>query len=113
VHSSKRSSRAEFWQQVLQQFTDSKLSVAQFCTQNGLSTQSLYQWKRKLQPSDRSSSNAVVPVRILPSTQAPSSQTIQIITPSGFSVRVDPSMPSAELTQLIAAIEAASRGDAC
>ncbi|MFN7730386.1 MAG: IS66 family insertion sequence element accessory protein TnpA [Pirellula sp.] len=81
MHSSKRSSRAEFWQQVLEQFTDSKLSVAQFCSQNGLSVQSPYQWKRKLQPSDRSSPNAVVPVRIIPSTPVPSPQMIQIITP--------------------------------
>lgn len=113
MHSSKRSSRAEFWQQALQQFTDSKLSVADFCSQNGLSVQSFYQWKRKLQPSVRSSASAVVPVRIIPDTPVPSPQMIQIMTPSGFAIRVDSSLPPTQLTRLIAAVEAASRGEAC
>jgi Transposase len=113
VHSSKRSSRAEFWKQVLQQFAESKLSVAEFCSQKGLSVQSFYQWKRKLLPADRSPLNAVVPVHIVPSSPASSPLPIQIMTPSGFTIRVDSSMPSSQLTQLIAAIEAASRGESC
>jgi hypothetical protein len=43
MESSKRSSRAEFWQNVLQQFTESKLSVVDFCSQKGLAVQSFYQ----------------------------------------------------------------------
>lgn len=113
MESSKRSSRAEFWQLVLQQFDESKLSVADFCSQKGLSVQSFYQWKRKLLPTDRTALNAVVPVRIIPSNPAPLPRPIQIMTPSGFAIRVDSSMSSTQLTQLIAAIEAASRGESC
>jgi hypothetical protein len=56
VESSKRSSRVEFWQDVLKQFLDSKLSVIDFCSQKGLSVPSFYQWKRKLLPPAKSPS---------------------------------------------------------
>lgn len=114
MESSKRSSRAEFWQDVLQQFVGSKLSVIDFCTQKGVSVPSFYQWKRKLLPVEKSPSvSAMVPVRIIPSNPTPAPQPIQIMTPSGFAIRVDSSMPSIQLAQLIAAIEAGSRGESC
>ena len=114
MESSKRSSRAEFWQDALQQFADSKLSVIDFCSQKGLSVPSFYQWKRKLLPVDKTPQvSAMVPVRIIPSNPTPAQQPIQIVTPSGFTIRIDSSMPSTQLTQLIAAIEAASRGESC
>jgi hypothetical protein len=114
MESSKRSSRAEFWQNVLQQFTESKLSVVDFRSQKGLAVQSFYQWKRKLLSADKPPPvSAMVPVRIIPAHPKPSPQPIQIITPCGFTIRVDSAMPSAQLTQLIAAIEAASKGESC
>ncbi len=114
MESSKRSSRAEFWQDVLKQFVDSKLSVIDFCSQKGLSVPSFYQWKRKLLPPDKTHPvSAMVPVRIIPSNPTPSPQPIQIMTPSGFTIRIDSSMSSTQLTQLIAAIEAGSRGESC
>jgi transposase-like protein len=114
MESSKRSARAEFWQQALQQYVESKLSVSDFCSQKGLSVPAFYQWKRKLLAPDKPSSvNAMVPVRIIPSSAAPAPQPIQIMTPSGFAIRVDSSMPSNQVAQLIAAIEAASRGESC
>ena len=114
MESSKRSARAEFWQQALQQFTESKLSATDFCSQKGLSVQSFYQWKRKLLSADGPPSvNAMVPVRIIPSCPASVPQPIQIMTPSGFAIRVDSSMPSNQVAKLIAAIEAASRGESC
>lgn len=111
---SKPSSRTDFWQDVLRQFVDSRLSVIDFCSQKGVSVPSFYQWKRKLQSVDKAPPvSAMVPVRIIPADPKPSPKPIQIITPSGFSIRVDSSMPSTQLTQLIAAIEAASRGESC
>ena len=115
MESSKRSSRVEFWQDVLKQFVDSKLSVIDFCSQKGLSVPSFYQWKRKLLPPPAKTPpvSAMVPVRIIPSNPTPSPQPIQIMTPSGFTIRIDSSMHSTQLTQLIAAIEAGSRGESC
>lgn len=114
MESSNRSSRVEFWQDVLKQFVDSKLSVVDFCSQKGLSVPSFYQWKRKLLPVDKSPPvSAMVPVRIIPSNPAPAPQPVQIMTPSGFTIRFDSSMPSTRLAQLIAAIETGSRGESC
>ena len=114
MESSKRSSRADFWRDALQQFVDSKLSVIDFCSQKGVSVPSFYQWKRKLQSADKAPPvSAMVPVRSVPANPKPVPQPIQIMTPSGFAIRVDSAMPSTELTQLIAAIEAASRGESC
>ncbi len=114
MESSKRSSRVEFWQDVLKQFVDSKLSVIDFCSQKGLSVPSFYQWKRKLLPPDKTPPvSAMVPVRIIPSNPTPVQQPIQIMTPSGFTIRIDSSMPSTQLAQLIAAIEVGSRGESC
>jgi transposase len=114
MESSKRSAKAEFWQHALQQFVESKLCVTDFCSQKGLSVPSFYQWKRKLLSPDKTPPvSAMVPVRIIPSNPTPSPQPIQIVTPSGFSIRVDSSMPSTQLARLIAAIEAGSRGESC
>jgi hypothetical protein len=44
------SSKAEYWQRVLDEQRLSKLSVAAFCVQNSISIPSFYQWRKKLQP---------------------------------------------------------------
>jgi hypothetical protein len=104
----------EFWQDVLKQFLDSKLSVIDFCSQKGLSVPSFYQWKRKLlSPVKTPPLSAMVPVRIIPANPTPAPQPIQIMTPSGFTIRIDSTMHSTQLAQLIAAIEAGSRGESC
>ena len=84
MESSKRSSRAEFWQVVLQQYSDSKLSVIDFCSQKGVSVPSFYQWKRKRLPVEKSPPvSAMVPVRIIPSNLKPATQPIQKTTKRG------------------------------
>jgi len=85
MESSKRSARAEFWQQAFQQYVESKLSVIDFCSQKGLSVPSFYQWKRKLLATDSPPSvNAMVPVHIIPSRPTPAQQSIQWI-PGSYS----------------------------
>jgi hypothetical protein len=77
-----------FGKNVLQQFAESKLSAVDFCSQRGLAVQSFYQWKRKLLPIDKPPPvSAVVSVRIIPAFPKPSPHAIQIITPSGFTIR--------------------------
>ncbi len=71
----KRSAKAEYWQQRLNEQAASGLTASAFCIQNGLAVQSFYQWKRKLlQPIRVKNSHALVkpsvqslvPVRIVP-----------------------------------------------
>ncbi len=58
--------QSRVWQQVLEEYRQSNLSVAAFCSQKSLSVQSFYQWRRKLQPDHqvRDVQN-LVPVRII------------------------------------------------
>jgi hypothetical protein len=108
------SSKAEYWQRVLDEQRLSKLSVAAFCAQNSISVPSFYQWRKKLQPPQPSvASHSLVPVRIVQNATPVSEQSIQIMTPSGFSIRCNMSVDARKLTQIIEAIEVAERGDSC
>jgi hypothetical protein len=108
------SSKAEYWQGVLDEQRLSKLSVAAFCSQNSISVPSFYQWRKKLQPPKPTfTSQTLVPVRIVSNATPVSEQSIQIMTPSGFSIRCNTSVDAQKLKQIIAAIEVAERGDAC
>ncbi len=112
-----RSSKAAFWQQVLEEYRQSNLSVAAFCSQKSLSVQSFYQWRRKLQPDHqvRDVQN-LVPVRIItapPQVRSETSSSLHIMTPSGFSVRFDAAVQPQQVTKILEAIELASRGESC
>jgi len=114
MENSRRSAKAEFWKQVLEEHSESNLSVSDFCSQKSLSDQSFYQWKRKLTPRPSScSSPSLIPVRIVPSAPAAVSRSIQVMTPSGYAIRFDSSLEPSQLANLIEAIESAKRGDAC
>ncbi|MFN9415352.1 MAG: IS66 family insertion sequence element accessory protein TnpA [Pirellula sp.] len=117
-----RSAKAEYWQQRLNEQAASGLTASAFCIQKGLAVQSFYQWKRKLlQPIGlrdnpvlvKPAVQSLVPVRIVASNPRPASLPIQIVTPSGFSVRVDSSMSPSEIAHLVASIEVSVRGESC
>lgn len=118
----KRSARAEYWQRMVDRFHASSLSVTKFCAKHKLSTQSFYQWRRKLRPKS-SALNAsfgngrFLPVRIVPSEPSGSERPevenglVQIMTPSGYSVRVSGRLPASRIAELISAIESPYRGE--
>ncbi|MFN9413887.1 MAG: IS66 family insertion sequence element accessory protein TnpA [Pirellula sp.] len=117
-----RSAKAGVWQLLLNEQAASGLTARAFCIQKGLAVQSFYQWKRKLLqpigPRDnpvlvKPSVQSLVPVRIVASAPKPTSLPIQIVTPSGFSVRVDSSMSPSEIAHLVASIEVSVRGESC
>jgi hypothetical protein len=72
------SDRGAFWRDLIERRRHSGLSVAQFCTEFGVSPASFYQWQRKLgyatpesnvQP-DRRAASQLVPVHIVPDALA-------------------------------------------
>jgi transposase-like protein len=79
------------WIERLERFSQSQQSVAQFCADEGVSTASLYQWRRKLQ-TDPVESPAVarfVPVT-LPTDQLPTPATVMSVElPGGIRVRFE------------------------
>jgi transposase len=86
------------WQQRLEHFRRSGLTVADFCDREGLSVASFYAWKRRLaadpgpEPVPR-----FVPVRIV---TPPASAPVELILPSGLVLRLTPGVDLAWLRQL-------------
>lgn len=122
--SSNGSERVEFWRGFLKEQRQSGLSVKAFCAAKNVSEPSFYHWKRKLVPPPPmatnkkrdSSTQMFVPVQLVPTQPASvqPSPTIQIFTPSGFTLRVDASTSHRDLSTLLRAIEDASvRGERC
>ena len=115
--SSNRTSRSEFWRQLLEEHRQCGLSVKAFCAGKNVSVPSFYQWKHKLQSASAASiRNSIVPVKLVSVEQTSPVPvcSVQIFTPSGFSVRVDSAMSREALTGLLSAIEASvQRGELC
>ena len=108
--SPKRSAKAIHWQKVLEQYQRSGLSVRVFCDEKRIPPNSFYQWRRKLQSPSESSSNSIIPVKLVsaPPATAPPSHVVQIMTPNGFSIRLDSAMRSEELSTILRAISAST-----
>jgi hypothetical protein len=92
------------WQQRLDRFRNSGLAVADFCDREGISTASLYAWRRRLQadptPPDADAPR-LVPVRLVtPPTSAP----VELVLPSGCVLRLSPDCDLAWLRQLLPAL---------
>lgn len=106
--------KEEFWRLVLDEHQRSGLTARAFCEQQGVSAPSFYAWRRKLLAVDSRSRqnptdgpNRMVPVNIVDTTRRRSDHDgtvaagwIEIVTPAGFTLRVDPAM----LPQRIAAL---------
>jgi transposase-like protein len=112
---------------MVDRFNASGLSVNDFCARYQISTQSLYQWRRKLQ-TDRATVGAataiaeLLPVRIVPTQNAAAQRSsttvrsqVQIVTPNGFIVRVDASVQPSQLAELLSVVESICDGgnDSC
>jgi hypothetical protein len=106
--------KEEFWRLVLDEHQRSGLTAKAFCEQQGISVPSFYAWRRKLLAGDSRArqdstdgGNRMVPVNIVDTTRRNSDHdgnvatgSIEIVTPTGFTLRVDPAM----LPQRIAAL---------
>jgi len=96
------------WQQRLDRFRRSGLSVADFCDREGISTASFYTWRRRLQ-ADPALNTAdephLVPVRLVP---PPPSAPVELLLPSGVVVRLSPDTDPAWLRQLLPLLGVAS-----
>ena len=95
--------KRDAWQRRLARQRTSRLSVAEFCRQEGVSVQSFYYWKRRLGPVSAARQQAAfVPVRIAP---APSSS-LEIELPNQAVVRVPAEIARERLTEIIQAVGA-------
>ena len=93
MHARTHGNARERWTDLLSQFDDSGLTVAQFCERERCSAASFYQWRRKLrgQSSGRSAGPTFVPIKIADSATASLSTqaTVSLDLPGGVRLRIE------------------------
>src|SRR5262249_25131683 len=89
------------WQQRLDRFRTSGLTVADFCEREGISTASFYAWRRRFEAGAApavADAPRLVPVRLVtPRASAP----VDLPLPSGVVLRLSPDTDLAWLRQLL------------
>ena len=110
--------KESFWRLVMEEFRTSGLSVRAFCAREGLSEPSFYAWRRKLQQRENQRPVApgpseLVPVKIIKAADSEASDVsappLELITPTGFSLRFPANLQPRELTAVLQAIDGVDR----
>jgi len=100
----RNTSKAEQWQQWIQEWRASGLSVRGFCLRRGLAQASFYGWRRKLER--RAAQPATfIPLHILADAGPAPGRALEVILAGGRSVRVPPGFDRATLRQVLAVLE--------
>ena len=101
------SDREQFWRKTLAAFSTSGLSVRAFCRQHGLHEKRFYTWRRNLglSPLARPATSTTpatgfVPVRVV------SDSSLEVVLPSGLTVRVPASADVSHVARLVHALRA-------
>ena len=96
---------ARQWQERLDRFADSDLTIAEFCQLEGYSTASFYQWRRKLTADAGPHAPAFVSVDLQPSDlQDEPPAGIRVDLPGGAAIKIPAGAASADCRNLIAAV---------
>lgn len=113
------SPRAGYWQELIDQQRLGGLSIKQFCFEKNVSVASFYQWRRRLtasndlvvSPGSSASSTAMIPIRLVPPPRPqPVPVAVQILTPNGYSLRIDSSTCPDQLQKILEAVQASGSG---
>lgn len=116
------SAKADYWRQIIDRQQQSGLSIKTFCTQQNISAPSFYQWKSKLQARQLVPTAGLVdgsrllPVQVIAGQSERKHQavrSVQIITPSGYCVRMDSPLSIGELSDLLSMMESGAKGSSC
>lgn len=92
--------RRQLWQERLDRFGHSCLTVAQFCQQEGVSAPSFYQWKRKLAGSMNSQAPSFVPI----SVSRPVDAGAKLTLPGGATIDLGEHVHEDRLRQILGAV---------
>ncbi len=95
---------ARRWQQCLDHFEQSNLSVLDFCDQEGISTASFYAWRRRL--GHRPASAQPAPSDFLPVRLVSPSPAVELVLPSGLTLRIGPDCEPELLRQVLVLVGA-------
>ncbi len=112
--------KVQFWRSLLRQQPGSGMTVKEFCRKHGVSVPSFYAWRRKIAqhdlPMDQRNDerhDRLVPVQLVDSTggnDAVDENRIEIVTPGGFTLRLDHRFPGSDLRGLLEAIASLEKG---
>ena len=101
----------QFWQMVLETFKSSKLSVRQFCKQEGLSEPAFYSWRKKLDANNESANGQKEDQQPLPFIEVamPKNDTValELILSSGNTLRIGSGADGKTLTDVLSALSKA------
>ena len=106
--SGRSSDKERFWRVVLRQFRRSRLSVREFCEQQGVSVPSFYWWRRTLAARDEAAVR-FVPVQVTPAPQPLTADgtagAMELVLGAGRRLRIGPGFDGPTLTRLLALLE--------
>lgn len=98
VKTRRSAEKEHFWRNTLQEQADSGLSVRAFCIRENLSEASFYAWRREIQERDGEKENpaddlaSLIPVTVIDAHQKGAAgveaEMIEVVTPSGYTLRV-------------------------
>ena len=114
--------KEEFWRLALAEQQLSGMTIKAFCVQQGLAAHAFSWWKREIKKRDqrragKQRDNRVNDTRLIPVTvtaQSPSSSeaagtdhsVIEVVSPTGYKMRIKCELPSPNLTDLLDAVTA-------
>jgi len=114
--------KEEFWRLALVEQQASGMTIKAFCVQQGLAAHAFSWWKREIKKRDqrragKQRDNRVNDTRLIPVTvtaQSPSSSeaagtdhsVIEVVSPTGYKMRIKCELPSPNLTDLLDAVTA-------
>ncbi len=105
----RRSSKEQFWRQLLRQWRRSGLSVRDFCAERQVSEPSFYYWRRAIAQRD-ALAPCFVPVRVIPDEPPPIAGTgsgsgLELVLGAGRLLRIGPGFDAATLRRVLALLE--------
>ena len=115
-----RVERARYWQGLIEEHSQSSLSVLEFCQERKIASTSFYQWRTRLRhEAEQSESHvpALLPVKIVSAPEEHSKPAarscIQVLTPSGICLTVSGTTSEADLIKVLRAIDTAEAARSC
>ena len=114
-----RSEKEQFWRLVLEEHSLSGLSAREFCRRESISEPSFYSWRRKIRERDAEGQlgRELVPVNVIEPGESPRlssvesrlGSSLEIVTTSGLTVRVDESCSVDLIRRALVAMRTADR----
>lgn len=111
-----RAERVRYWQGLIEEHSQSGLSVLEFCKGRKVAATSFYQWRTKLQQESKQIAPKLLPVKVVSVPERPKAVgggCIQLLTPSGISLTVSGSSAEDDLIKLLRAIHVVEAERSC